>query len=285
MTSLTTAIQVNQNYPATRDHVVGTLNYTSSKDGESEWYIHNPEPGIVEQEPQLEPHSLRIYDARSKSAEFSIDEAGFQLTSLKSKVADFQNEEEVRSVYHSEIEELVKRQTGASRVLIFDHTLRSTDFADESDVLRKPSVSVHGDYTITSAPRRVRQLLPADQAEDLLKKRYAFINVWKPVGHPVETNPLVLCDARSVNAKDFVRTALRYTDREGEIYTFRYNPNHHWFYFPRMQPDEVVLIKCFDSKTDGRARFVPHTSFEDPTSPPDARPRVSIEVRTIAFFD
>ncbi len=285
MTSVQTAVYSEQFYPATRDHVVGTLNYTSSKDGESEWYIHNPEPGIAEQTPQLEPHSVRIFSARSKGDEFTIDTAGFQLTQHKSGVADFHSEEEVRAVYYPEMEKLVKRLTGASRVLIFDHNLRSTEFADESKVLRKPSASVHGDYTVTSAPRRVRQLLPADQAEDLLKKRYAFINVWKPVGHPVETNPLVLCDARSVIAKDFVRTALRYTDRTGEIYTFQYNPNHRWFYFPWMQPDEALLIKCFDSKTDGRARFVPHTSFEDPASPPDARPRVSIEVRTIAFFD
>ena len=285
MTTVDTAVYSEQVYPATRDHVVATLNYTSSKDGESEWYIHNPEPGIVEREPQLEPHSVRVYNARSRSAEFNIDKAGFQLTSHRSNVTDFHNEDGVRSIYYPETEDLVKRLTGASRVLIFDHTLRSTEISEESEVLRKPSVSVHGDYTVASAPRRVRQLLPADQAEKLLKKRYAFINVWKPVGHPVETNPLVLCDARSVAAKDFVRTALRYTDRTGEIYTFRYNPNHDWFYFPDMQTDEALLIKCFDSITDGRARFVPHTSFEDPTSSPDARPRVSIEVRTIAFFD
>ena len=285
MTSVETAVRTEQNHPATRDYVVATLNYTSSKDGESEWHIHNPEPGIVEQTPQLEPRSVRIYSARSKSNEFTIDTAGFQLTQLQSGVADFHNEEDVRSVYYPETEELVKRLTGASRVLAFDHNLRSTKFTDESEVLRQPSVSVHGDYTATSAPRRVRQLLPASQAEDLLRKRYAFVNVWKPVDHPVETNPLVLCDARSVIAENFVRTTMRYTDRTGEIYTFRYNPNHCWFYFPRMQPDEALLIKCFDSKTDGRARFVPHTSFDDPTSPPDARPRVSIEMRTVAFFD
>lgn len=285
MISVETAIRTQQNHPATKDHVVATLNYTSSEDGQSEWYIHDPKPGIVEQTPQMEPRPARIYNARSKSNSFTIDTAGFQLTPFRSGVVDFQNEEDVRTVYYPETEELVKRLTGASRVLAFDHNLRSTEFTDESEVLRKPSVTVHGDYTAASAPRRVRQLLPASEAEDLLKKRYAFINVWKPVGYPVETNPLALCDARSVIAEDFVRTVLRYPDRTGEIYTFRYNPKHRWFYFPRMQLAEALLIKCFDSKTDGRARFVPHTSFDDPTSPPDARPRVSIEMRTVAFFD
>ena len=283
--SVETAIRTEQNHPATRDHVVATLNYTSSKDGEPEWYSNTPAPGVIEQTPQEEPRSVRIYSARSKSNPFTIDTAGFQLTQFQSDVPDFHNEEDVQTVYYPETEALVKRLTGASRVLAFDHNLRSTKFTGENEVLRKPSVTVHGDYTATSAPRRVRQLLPVSEAEDLLKKRYAFINVWKPVGYPVETNPLVLCDARSVSAEDFVRTALRYADRTGEVYTFRYNPNHRWFYFPRMQPDEALLIKCFDSKTDGRARFVPHTSFDDPTSPPNARPRVSIEMRTVAFFD
>ncbi len=285
MASVESAVCTRQSHPVTKNHVVAALNFTTSTDGESEWYIHNPEPGIVEQTPDLEPRLVRIFSARSKSDEFTLDTAGFQLTHLESRVGDFYDEKDVHLVYYSEMEELVKEITGASRVLVFDHNLRSTAFADESTVLRKPSESVHGDYTEASAPRRVRQLLPGSEAESLLRKRYAFINVWKPIGYPVETDPLVLCDARSMRGEDFVRTTLLYTDRKGEIYTFRYNANHRWFYYPRMQPDEALLIKCFDSKTDGRARFNAHTSFEDPTSAPDARPRVSIEVRTVAFFD
>ena len=285
MASVESAVCTRQNYPATKNHVVAALNFTTSKDGESEWLIHNPEPGIVEQTPELEPRLVRIFSARSKSDEYTLDTAGFQLTHLESCVSDFHDEEDVRFAYYAETEELVKKITGASRVLVFDHNLRSTGFDEEGTVLRKPSNSVHGDYTEASAPRRVRQLLPAGEAESLLKKRYAFINVWKPVGHQVESDPLVLCDARSMSGKDFVRTALSYANRNGEIYTFRYSANQRWYYYPCMQPDEAVLIKCFDSRTDGRARFVAHTSFEDPASAPDARPRVSIEVRTVAFFD
>jgi hypothetical protein len=52
-----------------------------------------------------------------------------------------------------------------------------------------------------------------------------------------------------------------------------------------MQPDEALLLKCFDSATDGRARFAPHTAFEDPTAPSDALPRESIEIRTLVFHE
>ena len=75
-----------------------------------------------------------------------------------------------------------------------------------------------------------------------------------------------------------------YRDRVGETYSFTYNPKHRWFYFPQMQRNEALLLKCYDSKEDGRARFTAHTSFEDPTSPPDAPPRESIEVRALIFF-
>jgi hypothetical protein len=50
-----------------------------------------------------------------------------------------------------------------------------------------------------------------------------------------------------------------------------------------MQSDEALLLKCFDSETDGRARFMPHTAFEDPTVPANVPPRESIELRTLVF--
>ena len=46
----------------------------------------------------------------------------------------------------------------------------------------------------------------------------------------------------------------------------------------------MILLKCYDSKEDGRARFTAHSAFEDPTSAPDAAPRESIEVRALVFW-
>ena len=121
------------------------------------------------------------------------------------------------------------------------------------------------------------------EAEALLTRRFAFINVWRPIRHPAQDWPLALCDARSVDPADLVATDLVYPDRRGEIYGLVHNPSQLWFYVPDMGLDEAVLIKCYDSRRDV-ARFTPHTAFQNPLTPPAAPPRESIEFRTIALF-
>ena len=96
--------------------------------------------------------------------------------------------------------------------------------------------------------------------------------------------PLAVCDAGSLADGDLVAQDLIYRDRKGEIYGLTYNPAHRWYYAPAMSADEALLLKCFDSRKDGRARFMPHTSFADPNAPADMLPRESIELRTLVFF-
>ena len=195
------------------------------------------------------------------------------------------NEDELRSVYYPEMEQLVKDMTGAARVLIFDHTLRAEDNATrEEKKVREPVRRVHNDYTEWSGPQRVRDLLPPDEAEELLRHRFAVIQVWRPIRKPVETAPLAIADAMSIAPKDLIPTERRYPNRVGETYHMTFNPSHRWFYFPEMRRNEALVFKCYDSKKDGRARFSAHAAFEAPNSPPDAPPRESIEMRTLAFF-
>ncbi len=83
---------------------------------------------------------------------------------------------------------------------------------------------------------------------------------------------------------DFVISERRYPNRVGQTYSVKYNPKHMWYWFPRMRRDEALVFKVYDSLKDGRARWTAHTAFDDPTAPPNARPRESIEIRTMAFF-
>ena len=169
-------------------------------------------------------------------------------------------------------------------MVIFDHTLRSGDEAErEEKLIREPVLSAHNDYTEWSGPNRLREHL-ADEAEALLARRFAIIQVWRAINQPIEANPLALADAQSIGMEDLIVAERRYPHRVGQTYRLRYSPNHRWFYFPQMRRDEALVFKVYDSAKDGRARFTPHTSFDDPTSPPDARPRQSIEVRAFAFF-
>jgi hypothetical protein len=129
----------------------------------------------------------------------------------------------------------------------------------------------------------VRDHLGAE-AEELLKHRFGVVNVWRPVRGPVLDSPLALCDARSFTDADLIASDLVYPHVRGETSSVEFKPEHRWYYFSAMMPDEVVLIRVHDSANDGRARLSFHTSFENPLAPPDAPPRESIEVRALVFF-
>ncbi|MCY4443169.1 MAG: CmcJ/NvfI family oxidoreductase, partial [Deltaproteobacteria bacterium] len=209
---------------------------------------------------------------------------GFVLVRHDTRMKDFYDEEEVRTVYYKETEELVKRTSGAKRVVVFDHTLRSGDEATrEAKQVGGPVRGAHNDYTDWSGPQRVRDILP-DEAEELLKGRFGVIQTWRPINRPVIRDPLAICDALSTGMEGAIPTARIYPDRRGETLHYTFNPKHYWYYFPHMERHEAVVFKTFESEKDGRARWTLHCAFDDPDTPPDAPARESIEMRTLAFF-
>ncbi|HLY05967.1 MAG TPA: CmcJ/NvfI family oxidoreductase [Rhizomicrobium sp.] len=261
------------------------LNYLVPMRERAYRYEETAPPGAAATNMRYRAQSVVIENARIGRPP-SLEREGFRFETYETDVRDFFDSDEVARVYDPEVEILLKARTGASRILIFDHTLRRR-MAEENDRLggfRLPATRVHVDYTEKSAPQRVRDLVP-DEAERLLNRRYAFINVWRPIRQIVRDAPLALCDARSVAARDLVPADLIYGNRTGEIYYATFDTRHRWLYVPEMRPDEVILLKNFDSAMDGWARFTPHAAFLDPAAPAWARPRESIEVRTIAFFD
>jgi hypothetical protein len=240
--------------------------------------------GVPRREGNYRDFKVRIHNARL-ARDLSLDRQAFVLAPHETAVRDFYDKDEIRRTYEPEVEALIKRETGASKVVVFDHTIRAADRGVERGH-RAPVRSVHNDYTEKSGPQRVRDLLPPDEAEARLKKRFVEINVWRNIAHdPVEMSPLGFVDSESIAPRDLAVCNLIYADRTGEIYIGVYNADHHWYYFPRMTRDEAVLIKCYDSMKDGRARFSLHSAFDDPTTPANPKPRESIETRTFAFFD
>jgi len=257
--------------------VTATLNYLHpSKDKPARYLCERP-AGLPTWTGVEDARDVTITDARAHAAEFTLENAGFALLRAPSVEHSFTDEAAITGAYYDECARIVREATGAYRVAVFDHTLRGPSLP------RDPVLRVHNDYTDKSAIQRIIDLLP-DEADDLLKHRYAYINVWRPIAHTVLDQPLAFCDARSFTEDDLILTDLVYADRTGEIASVRYRPEHQWFYFPRMTPDEVALIKCYDTAKDGRARGSFHSAFVDTTAPKDAPPRQSIEIRTIAFF-
>ena len=232
-----------------------------------------------------EPRRVVLRNGRLEAANFALERNGFRFVRHDTKVVDFFDEDEIRRVYYPEMEALVKAESGASRVEVFDHTLRTAD--DELRAGRARSATSCVAYTTTTpngrARERVRTFLP-DEADALLDRRFAVIQVWRPIRHSVESWPLAIADAQSISPDNLVVTERRYPDRVGQTYAITYDPAHRWYWFPRMRPDEALVFKTYESQKEGRARWTAHTAFEDPTTPPHARPRESIEIRTLAFF-
>jgi len=232
------------------------------------------------------PQVITICDAREIVPAPTLDKEGFALVRHQSSVTDFYDDAQIRDIYEREAAALVQEATGASHVVVFDNTRRSDAPAIRgARNTREPSAVVHNDYTDASARKRLRDVLPADEAEDRLQRRFAIINVWRSIAGPVVTTPLALCDAGSVDDTDLVASERRAKDRIGELQLVTYNPDHRWFWFSAVTSGEALLIKTFDSALDGRARRSIHTAFLNPDAPADAAPRESIETRAFAFFD
>ena len=264
--------------------VEATLNYLVDSSERPAIYTYEPPSGVPRSKGQSESHSVLIRNARL-GEEPSLDAEGFQLVNHETGVKDFYDRTEVEQVYYPEIEALLKEATGAEKVVVFDHQVRNIAMSKLGERNAREYVrTVHNDYTAKSGPRRVRDHLPPAEADERLSNRFAEINVWRPIRGPIESTPLAVCDAQSIEPKDFVPTDLVYRDKVGEVYRFTYNSNHRWSYFPSLERNEAILLKCYDSKEDGRARFTAHTAFDDPNSPPDAAPRESIEVRALVFW-
>ena len=274
-------LAVKERMPAT---IEASINYLKDTGEKPFTFTGGPGSTEVKSGGTLDPHNVTLHNGRLEMNRFVLEQHGFHFVRHDTKMANFFDEAEIRRVYYPEMEALIKAESGASRVVVFDHTLRTADDADrETRKIREPVRRAHNDYTEWSGPQRVRDLLP-DEAEKLLQRRFAIIQVWRPIRLPVESFPLAICDARSIEFSDFVISERRYPTRVGQTYVAKYNPRHHWYWFPLMRREEALVFKVYDSLKDGRARWTAHSAFDDPTAPSNARPRESIEIRTLAFF-
>ena len=269
---------------ATRlDSITAPLNFLEPMAERPVAYNYEPPPGTPQRTGKSIEHQVAIRDARPLIGQLSLDREGFVLLHHQTAVSNFYDEEEIAKIYYPECERVMCEATGAVRAVAFDHIVRNAAMSAKGNAVKIPAKRVHNDYTAWSAPQRVRDLM-GDEAEELLKHRFAINNLWRPIRGPVLDSPLTLCDASSLAQENLIASDLRYPDRTGETYAVTYNPNQRYYYFPKMLADEAVLIRCYDSSLSGAARFSAHTGFDDPTTPPGAPPRESLEVRMLVFF-
>ena len=236
-------------------------------------------------EGKREFRAMTVRNARLLPNDFTLDQEGFVFVDHATAVTDFQDDDQLASIYNAEAEALVRAHTGASRTLVFDHTRRSSSQSlREAHNARDPANAAHTDYTDWSARNRVTSVM-GDEAEALIAKRFAIVNVWRSTAGTIEEWPLALCSWDSVDDAHLHTVERRAYNRVGQTRHASHDENNVWFYFPDMTPGEAILIKNYDTATDGRARYALHTSFDDPSARENAAPRESIETRVFAFFD
>ena len=283
--------------------------------------------GVNREQRDMAVHNARQLQGKDRR---TIIANGFELLTrpLPDGKLDFFDQEQVVRKYYGHCAGLVQEYTGA-RAFAFDHNVRSASGKKTQkriaggQQVQGPAHMVHGDYTLTSAPQRLRDLTKPPTSNDTLRAflgeghaliepemaqralgrggRFAIINVWRNIAdEPVATHPLALCDAHTVEPEDLVVFEIHYQDRIGENYFAKHSTRHRWFYYPQVTRDEALLIKQWDSDgqiarskgADGDASdmqapctFSFHSAFEDPATPPDAPDRWSIEVRCMVVYD
>jgi hypothetical protein len=244
----------------------------------------------------LDPRPMEVRNARLSDPQLSLDRNGVVLLRQPTAVTDFFDRTQIEQVYTPEVQAMLRQVTGSEEVLVFGPVLRS----DDPDVLARgrgadpsqnygrggPAVSagVHVDFNEDGVRAHIAELAP-DRAESLLRRRFVSVNVWRPIRR-IERMPLAVCDASSVGEQDFIPMETRYSVGATSVskggYNLAHNPGHSWYWFPEMEPDEVLIFKICDSQKSA-AQFTPHATFTDPASRPDAAPRMSFEIRTICF--
>ena len=263
------------------------VNYLKNDENLSEYVPSVGGGETPEHEANYVQKVVPMRNARLAEERFNLDRQGFALIEHNSDVSDFFSDMQIAEVYEKEVEGLVKKETGAREVSIFDHTRRAaSQEVRKEKMIREPASTIHNDYTIWSGPNRLSEIYKdePDELEERLKRRFAIVNVWRSMHGTIENYPLAVCDASSTVAGDLITVKRQAKDRIGEIQMAVFNPDHRWFYFPRMTGEEALMFKTYDSADDGRARFTIHTSFDDPTAPIDAPVRQSIETRCFVFF-
>ncbi|KAI1377308.1 hypothetical protein F4677DRAFT_52067 [Hypoxylon crocopeplum] len=264
-------------------------------------------------------HKRSVNNLRGRESEFSTDNSGFAVFNETSKEKSFTDDAAVRGGYYKEVEDLLrKRIPGIKKVVIFDHTIRRRT----PEAARAPVQQVHVDQTPAAAENRVRRHVPdAVEAEDLMSRRFQIINVWRPIENPASDFPLAVVDWRTTRPADFVPVDLLYPTRadsvadnddrgkevrpsedtwdstegyeaRGETMSVAPSVAHRFYYQKDMTPDEVLLLKCYDSWGEGQpqgkegiAVRTPHTAFVDPQTPESTPRRQSIEVRCLVFYE
>jgi hypothetical protein len=241
------------------------------------------------------PYDVIIRNARL-GGPFTLDQHGFCLGSHRTDITDWEHAYGPDTPYAAQVCEVAKRLTGADLAVPMGGMVRSS--GETGATVQPPAAEAHVDFTERSAHRIAEAVYHRARPAEPGYHRFIAFSLWRALSPPPQDMPLAVCDGRTVRDDEGTHNTKVDVDEiptgdalfapiEGEenmaaATIFHYSPDHRWWYFPDMTPDEVILIKFYDSDRRGAWRC-PHTAFRD-TTRPDARERRSMEFRGIAYF-
>jgi hypothetical protein len=247
------------------------------------------------------PESLpptRVHDARPlqggrNESEF-LDEYGFVLLNAPHTVRDWGDREDVSENYLPQVEEMIRTRLYPGRELI---VMQPPFVMRRGAGTETPQygTGIHCDHdrTLDEYQHNVEAFAGpeiAGQWRDRVDRddvdTFVVLDFWRPtMDEPLRHMPLVLCDPNSIDPEDMISTGLEGIAPNGaETYHIglKYNAGQRWYYYPEMTADEVLVFKLFElrkGEAPQRFRACLHCAVEDPSTPPDAKPRQSCEHR------
>ncbi|KAG9230911.1 hypothetical protein BJ875DRAFT_407957 [Amylocarpus encephaloides] len=285
-----------QSSPTPAKHPRATMSFLEPWDAGkgAPFFRSSPDEGFEGTNFKWEEKTVTVRNARDQIEQFTLDKNGFcfvnddELSLELIHALRVGKKEVVRELYYPKVERLMKTLTGASRVIIFDHTVRKRDPSmnkeDNPNGKEQPATVVHCDQSAKGALRRVKQNISEnDDINEIVDAGVQMINVWRPLIGPIVDWPLAMMDYRSLSSSDVHPCDLwrHQFEEKGQTVTFTHNENQKWYYLDRHRTNEVSLIKIWDSRREGIANMCAHVAFEHPDTPCDTTPRESVEVRCI----
>ena len=243
------------------------------------------------------PVACTIRNARLAGT--SINKEGFELATHRSAFTPERDRSVLARGYHAEMAAFLTDYLGASVVLPSGESAllvrygerlvgrgefdRPTDIIDD----RIPASFAHLDYYPQSAIQSADHVAPGLSGYS----RMMIIQTWRAVSGSPQDVPLALCDRRWLEEGDISpRTGILApenapagADPAFTVGGIHHNASQKWYYFPDMEPEEVLLFTGYDSASDDGWK-VAHAAFDNRHNQSDGIARVSIEARFYAWF-
>lgn len=257
------------------------IGYSERTEREPYFYANAHEKDFV----PLVPVDVDIHDARGRGC--SLDVEGFTLVEHESALADLTDLAAIARDHAPEIVAMLTALVGCEHVAMAPGGILR--FSERAGTNARHDNSHPARFVHVDMSREAAAAARSGAAPDVEIARSAQYNIWRVLSDPPQDVPLGLCDYTSLADGDLLPCRAIFDPLDGSPewgfpnYLLAHNPAHRWFYYSAMHKGEALVFKTSESDP-ARAQLMPHGAFDNPLAPPDAPPRVSLEMRATAFW-